>query len=108
MPHRMMEEAFRLARQQGRAMASPNPTVGAVLAQGDEIVGAGTHRYQQRDHAEIVALAQAAERARGATLYITLEPCSHHGRTPPCAEALIQAGVKRVVAAVEDPNPEVA
>jgi diaminohydroxyphosphoribosylaminopyrimidine deaminase/5-amino-6-(5-phosphoribosylamino)uracil reductase len=104
----MMEEAFRLARQQGRAMASPNPTVGAVLAHGEQIVGAGAHQYQQRDHAEIVALTQAGEHARGATLYITLEPCSHQGRTPPCAEALIQAGVKRVVAAVKDPNPAVA
>ena len=102
-----MREALALARQ-GRALASPNPMVGAVLAHGDEIVGRGFHTYAGRNHAEVIALAEAGERARGATLYITLEPCSHHGRTPPCADALIQNGVARVIAANEDPNPQVA
>ncbi len=102
-----MREALALARQ-GRALASPNPMVGAVLAHGDSIVGRGFHTYAGRQHAEIVALADAGEQARGATLYINLEPCSHQGRTPPCADALIEAGVAKVVAAVEDPNPEVA
>lgn len=102
-----LREALALARQ-GRALASPNPMVGAVLAHGDTVVGRGFHTYAGRDHAEIVALAEAGERARGATLYINLEPCSHHGRTPPCADALIEAGVARVVAATEDPNPAVA
>ena len=101
-----MREALALARK-GRALASPNPMVGAVLAHGDAVVGQGFHTYAGREHAEIVALAEAGERARGATLYINLEPCSHHGRTPPCADALIEAGVTRVVAATEDPNPEV-
>src|SRR5215469_18296600 len=102
----LMREALTLARQ-GRALASPNPMVGAVLAHGDTVVGRGFHTYAGREHAEIVALVEAGERARGATLYINLEPCSHHGRTPPCADALIEAGVARVVAATEDPNPEV-
>ncbi len=103
----LMREAVALARQ-GRALASPNPMVGAVLAQGDEIVGRGFHTYAGRNHAEIIALAEAGERARGATLYVTLEPCAHYGRTPPCADSLIQAGVARVIAAIEDPNPQVA
>lgn len=102
----LMREALALARQ-GRALASPNPMVGAVLAHGDTVVGQGFHTYAAREHAEIVALAEAGGRARGATLYVNLEPCSHHGRTPPCADALIEAGVARVVAATEDPNPEV-
>jgi diaminohydroxyphosphoribosylaminopyrimidine deaminase/5-amino-6-(5-phosphoribosylamino)uracil reductase len=102
-----MREALSLARQ-GRALASPNPMVGAVLAQGDAVVGRGFHTYAGKQHAEIVALAEAGERARGATLYINLEPCCHHGRTPPCADALIEAGIAKVVAGTEDPNPEVA
>jgi diaminohydroxyphosphoribosylaminopyrimidine deaminase / 5-amino-6-(5-phosphoribosylamino)uracil reductase len=101
-----MREALTLARR-GRALASPNPMVGAVLAHGTTVVGQGFHTYAGREHAEILALAEAGERAAGATLYINLEPCSHHGRTPPCADALIEAGVARVVAATEDPNPEV-
>jgi diaminohydroxyphosphoribosylaminopyrimidine deaminase / 5-amino-6-(5-phosphoribosylamino)uracil reductase len=102
----LMREALTLARR-GRALASPNPMVGAVLAHGDTVVGQGFHTYAAREHAEIVALTEAGERARGATLYVNLEPCSHHGRTPPCADALIEAGVARVIAATEDPNPEV-
>ncbi len=107
MTHEYMREALELARK-GRALASPNPMVGAVLVNGGEVVGRGFHTYAGLQHAEIVALAQAGERARGAALYLNLEPCSHHGRTPPCVDALIQAGVARVVAPIPDPNPQVA
>jgi diaminohydroxyphosphoribosylaminopyrimidine deaminase / 5-amino-6-(5-phosphoribosylamino)uracil reductase len=102
-----MDEALELARR-GVGRASPNPAVGAVLVNDGEVVGRGYHTYAQVKHAEILALDQAGERARGATFYVTLEPCAHHGRTPPCADALIRAGVTRVVAAMEDPNPLVA
>jgi diaminohydroxyphosphoribosylaminopyrimidine deaminase / 5-amino-6-(5-phosphoribosylamino)uracil reductase len=102
-----MDEALELARQ-GVGRTSPNPAVGAVLVNGGEIVGRGYHTYAQVKHAEILALDQAGQHARGATLYVTLEPCAHHGRTPPCADALVQAGLARVVAAMEDPNPLVA
>lgn len=104
---RYLEQALELAYQ-GRAMTSPNPMVGAVLVSEGQLVGSAFHTYEGTSHAEILALEQAGERARGATLYINLEPCSHHGRTPPCADALIQAGVARVVAALQDPNPLVA
>jgi diaminohydroxyphosphoribosylaminopyrimidine deaminase/5-amino-6-(5-phosphoribosylamino)uracil reductase len=100
-------EALELARR-GRAQASPNPMVGAVLVRDGEVVGRGFHTYAGRKHAEIVALDEAGERARGATLYINLEPCSHTGRTGPCADALVAAGVAKVVAAMSDPNPLVA
>jgi diaminohydroxyphosphoribosylaminopyrimidine deaminase / 5-amino-6-(5-phosphoribosylamino)uracil reductase len=93
---------------QGVGLASPNPTVGCIIVRENRIVGRGFHRYAQRDHAEIVALAEAGEAARGATAYVTLEPCSHYGRTGPCARALIEAGVARVVAATADPNPVVS
>ena len=99
-----MEHALALARK-GIGLASPNPTVGCVLVNDGQIVGEGFHQYDWRDHAEIVALKSARERARGATLYVTLEPCSRTGRTGPCTEAIVLAGVKRVVAAIEDPNP---
>jgi diaminohydroxyphosphoribosylaminopyrimidine deaminase/5-amino-6-(5-phosphoribosylamino)uracil reductase len=99
-----LREAFELARR-GRALASPNPMVGAVLVRDGDVVGRGFHTWEGEKHAEVVALEQAGERARGATLYINLEPCSHQGRTPPCADALIRAGVARVVAAMQDPNP---
>jgi diaminohydroxyphosphoribosylaminopyrimidine deaminase/5-amino-6-(5-phosphoribosylamino)uracil reductase len=102
-----MDEALELARR-GVGCTSPNPAVGAVLVKGGAVVGCGFHTYAQRKHAEILALDQAGENARGATLYITLEPCAHHGRTPPCADALVNAGVVRVIAAMEDPNPLVA
>jgi diaminohydroxyphosphoribosylaminopyrimidine deaminase / 5-amino-6-(5-phosphoribosylamino)uracil reductase len=102
-----MDEALELARR-GVGRTSPNPAVGAVLLKDGEIVGRGYHTYAHVKHAEILALDEAGDRARGATLYVTLEPCTHHGRTPPCADALIQAGVTRVVAAMEDPNPLVA
>lgn len=99
-----MQHALGLARK-GVGLASPNPTVGCVIVRHGEIVGEGFHQYDLRDHAEIVALKAAKEKARGATLYVTLEPCSHQGRTGPCTEAIIAAGVERVVAAIEDPNP---
>jgi diaminohydroxyphosphoribosylaminopyrimidine deaminase / 5-amino-6-(5-phosphoribosylamino)uracil reductase len=102
-----MREALQLARK-GRALASPNPMVGAVLERDGSVVGRGFHTYAALQHAEIVALEQAGPQARGATLYVNLEPCAHQGRTPPCVNALIEAGVARVVAAIEDPNPMVA
>ena len=102
-----MREALDLARK-GRGLASPNPLVGAVVVRGDEVVGRGFHTYAGVQHAEIIALAQAGGSARGATVYLNLEPCSHQGRTPPCTDALIDAGIAGVVAAIEDPNPLVA
>jgi diaminohydroxyphosphoribosylaminopyrimidine deaminase/5-amino-6-(5-phosphoribosylamino)uracil reductase len=104
---RFMARALELARR-GVGMASPNPHVGAVLVSGGAIVGEGTHTYSGRKHAEILALEQAGEGARGATLYLNLEPCSHTGRTGPCTDALIAAGVRRVVASMSDPNPLVS
>ncbi len=100
-----MEHALDLARK-GVGLASPNPTVGCVIVKDGAIVGEGFHQYAERDHAEIVALKQAGEKARGATLYATLEPCNHMGRTGPCTEAILAAGISRVVAAMEDPNPK--
>jgi diaminohydroxyphosphoribosylaminopyrimidine deaminase/5-amino-6-(5-phosphoribosylamino)uracil reductase len=99
-----MEHALALARK-GIGLASPNPHVGCVLVRDGQIVGEGFHQYEWRDHAEIVALKSAREKARGATLYVNLEPCNHTGRTGPCTEAIIAAGVRRVVAAMQDPNP---
>jgi diaminohydroxyphosphoribosylaminopyrimidine deaminase/5-amino-6-(5-phosphoribosylamino)uracil reductase len=101
---RYLREALDLARQ-GDAQASPNPLVGAILVREGQVVGRGCHTWAGVKHAEILALEEAGERARGATLYINLEPCCHQGRTGPCTTALIQAGVVRVVAALEDPNP---
>ena len=91
--------------ERGRGTTAPNPVVGAVLVRDGEVVGEGWHEHAGGPHAEIAALGAAGERARGATLYVTLEPCAHHGRTPSCAEALVEAGVRRVLAAVADPNP---
>src|SRR5712672_387791 len=99
-----MEHALALARK-GIGLASPNPHVGCVTVREGQIVGEGFHQYEWRDHAEIVALKSAGEKARGATLYVNLEPCNHTGRTGPCTEAIIAAGVRRVVAAMQDPNP---
>jgi diaminohydroxyphosphoribosylaminopyrimidine deaminase / 5-amino-6-(5-phosphoribosylamino)uracil reductase len=101
-----MREALAEAAK-GLGQTSPNPSVGAVLVRDGQIVGRGHHVYLDRRHAEVVAIAEAGEKARGATLYVTLEPCSHHGRTPPCAAAVIAAGISRVIAAMEDPNPQV-
>lgn len=105
---RHLRRALQLA-QNSFGLASPNPHVGAVLvSDSGQIIGEGFYTYGGVKHAEILALEQAEERARGATLYINLEPCSHHGRTGPCADALIKAGIKRVVACTPDPNPEVS
>jgi diaminohydroxyphosphoribosylaminopyrimidine deaminase/5-amino-6-(5-phosphoribosylamino)uracil reductase len=101
---RFMQHALALARK-GTGLASPNPMVGCVIAREGQIVGEGFHQYDWRDHAEIVALKSAGEKARGATLYVNLEPCNHTGRTGPCTEAIIAAGIQRVVSAMEDPNP---
>ncbi len=101
-----MAEALTLARR-GLYTTHPNPRVGAVVVRDGQIVGRGAHLRAGDAHAEVFALAQAGERARGATLYVTLEPCCHHGRTPPCTDAILAAGVARVVIAVADPNPQV-
>ncbi|MHB8167892.1 MAG: bifunctional diaminohydroxyphosphoribosylaminopyrimidine deaminase/5-amino-6-(5-phosphoribosylamino)uracil reductase RibD, partial [Sulfuricella sp.] len=105
--HEYMAQALRLA-EKGLYTTTPNPRVGCVIVRDGKVVGSGWHQRAGEPHAEIHALTQAGELARGATVYVTLEPCSHHGRTPPCAEALIQAGVGRVVVAMVDPNPQVA
>jgi len=105
--HGMMARALQLA-ERGLWTTSPNPRVGCVLVRAGEIVGEGWHEKAGEPHAEVHALRAAGDQARGATAYVTLEPCSHHGRTPPCAEALIAAGVSRVVTAMTDPNPLVA
>ena len=103
----MMQTALELAKL-GRFSTSPNPRVGCVIAHGTQIVGQGFHVKAGEPHAEVHALRQAGAAAKGATAYVTLEPCSHYGRTPPCAEALVHSGVTRVVAAMTDPNPLVA
>ena len=106
--HDYMDRALQLA-ERGRGRTSPNPLVGAVVVSSEGVVvGQGYHRRVGEAHAEIVALGEAGARARDATLYCTLEPCSHHGRTGPCVERIVQAGIARVVAATEDPNPLVA
>jgi diaminohydroxyphosphoribosylaminopyrimidine deaminase/5-amino-6-(5-phosphoribosylamino)uracil reductase len=105
--HDFMARALRLA-QCGLFTTTPNPRVGCVIVQDEKIVGEGWHRRAGEAHAEVHALNAAGAAARGATAYVTLEPCSHHGRTPPCTDALIAAGVARVVAAMQDPNPQVA
>lgn len=102
-----MARALRLAAR-GRYTTAPNPRVGCVLVRGGEVVGEGWHERAGGPHAEIVALAAAGAAARGATAYVSLEPCCHHGRTGPCTEALIEAGVDRVVYGADDPNPRVA
>ncbi|SFK42624.1 bifunctional diaminohydroxyphosphoribosylaminopyrimidine deaminase/5-amino-6-(5-phosphoribosylamino)uracil reductase RibD [Lysobacter sp. cf310] len=104
--HRHMARALRLA-EKGAYTTKPNPMVGCVIAHGDEVVGEGWHQRAGEAHAEVHALNAAGERARGATAYVTLEPCAHTGRTGPCSEALIAAGVARVVAAMRDPFPQV-
>ena len=103
----MMRRALALA-EKGLYTATPNPRVGCVLTRGEGIVGVGWHEKTGAPHAEANALAAAGAAAKGATAYVSLEPCNHHGKTPPCAEALIKAGVVRVVAAMRDPNPQAA
>ena len=102
-----MAAALKLAAQ-GMYSTSPNPRVGCILVKDGEAIGEGWHQKAGEPHAEVLALRAAGDNARGATAYVTLEPCSHYGRTPPCAEGLVKAGVSRVVAAVCDPNPDVA
>jgi diaminohydroxyphosphoribosylaminopyrimidine deaminase/5-amino-6-(5-phosphoribosylamino)uracil reductase len=102
-----MAQAIRLAAR-GIYSTHPNPNVGCVIVNAGEVAGEGWHRQAGGPHAEVFALQQAGARARGATVYVTLEPCSHHGRTPPCADALVAAGVSRVLVAMQDPNPRVA
>lgn len=105
--YRFMARALTLARR-GLYSTDPNPRVGCVLTHGDEIVGEGWHQRAGEPHAEINALNAAGAKTQGATVYVTLEPCCHHGRTPPCTDALIHAGITRLVAAMPDPNPQVA
>jgi diaminohydroxyphosphoribosylaminopyrimidine deaminase/5-amino-6-(5-phosphoribosylamino)uracil reductase len=102
---RFLEQALALA-EKGRGTTYPNPIVGAILVHGEEMVGEGWHERKGEPHAEVVALEAAGERARGATMYVTLEPCAHHGATPPCADALVAAGVGRVVVGQRDPHPK--
>ncbi len=104
---RLMRRALTLARR-GMGLASPNPTVGCVIVKDGRVVGHGLHEYALKHHAEVWALKEAGERARRATVYVTLEPCSYYGRTPPCADLLVRAGVRRVVVAALDPNPRVS
>ena len=103
MEPRFLERALELA-ERGRGTTHPNPIVGAVVVSGDEVVGEGWHERKGGPHAEVVALAAAGEKALGATAYVTLEPCVHHGATPPCVDALLEAGVSRVVAGQLDPK----
>lgn len=105
--HKHMARALQLARR-GLFSTHPNPRVGSVIVKDGEIIGEGWHEVAGEEHAEVMALRLAGEKARGATAYVTLEPCSHHGRTPPCVDALVQAGIARVVAAMVDPNPKVS
>jgi diaminohydroxyphosphoribosylaminopyrimidine deaminase / 5-amino-6-(5-phosphoribosylamino)uracil reductase len=100
-----MERALELA-ERGRGTTHPNPVVGAVVVQDGEVVGEGWHERRGELHAEVIALGAAGERARGATLFVTMEPCTHHGSTPPCTDAVLAAGVAKVVAGALDPNPE--
>ena len=107
MQRRLMRRALALARR-GLGRTAPNPAVGCVIAQGSDVVGEGFHARAGEPHAELVALRQAGDAARGAELYVTLEPCTHHGRTPPCTEAIVAAGTRRVVYATEDADPRTA
>lgn len=105
--HVYMHQAIELAKL-GRFTTTPNPNVGCVIVKDNQVIGTGYHQKAGQPHAEVYALQMAGQQAKGATAYVTLEPCSHFGRTPPCADALIQSGVKRVVIAMQDPNPNVA
>src|SRR5258708_15417299 len=102
-----MGQALELAGR-GLYTTTPNPRVGCVVVAGGMVIGTGWHEKAGMPHAEALALKAAGARARGATLYVNLEPCSHHGRTPPCVDAIIEAGIERAVAAIPDPNPKVA
>src|SRR5262249_32929309 len=104
--HELMARALQLA-ERGLYSTDPNPRVGCIIAHGDDVVGEGWHVRAGEAHAEVLALRAAGESAKGAPAYVTLEPCSHYGRTPPCVESLIAAGIGRVVCAMSDPNPRV-
>jgi diaminohydroxyphosphoribosylaminopyrimidine deaminase/5-amino-6-(5-phosphoribosylamino)uracil reductase len=104
---RFMQRALELAIR-GQGSVEPNPMVGAVVAQGEEIVAEGWHARFAGPHAEIEAIRAAGDRARGGTLYVSLEPCCHHGKTPPCTDAIVAAGISRVVTAMQDPFPKVS
>ena len=101
-----MRRAIELA-ERGRGTTYPNPLVGAVVVRDGEVVGEGWHERRGAPHAEVSALRAAGERARGSTMYVSLEPCTHHGSTPPCTDAILEAGVERVVVGARDPNPNV-
>ena len=103
----MMRRCLELARR-GAGKTAPNPMVGAVVVKDGEIVGEGFHPGPGQPHAEVFALKEAGDRARGATIYVSLEPCNHYGRTPPCTEAVINAGIAKVVIGLRDPNPKAA
>src|ERR1700719_2428254 len=105
--NRFLEEALELAGR-GVGRVSPNPAVGAVIVSDDTVAGRGFHTWAGVKHAEVLALEEAEKRARGGTLYVTLEPCSHQGRTPPCVEAIAAAGIRKVVAPLNDPNHKVS
>jgi diaminohydroxyphosphoribosylaminopyrimidine deaminase/5-amino-6-(5-phosphoribosylamino)uracil reductase len=105
--HQFMAEALRLAKR-GEFTARPNPVVGCVIVKNGDVIGRGWHQSFGQAHAEINALQQAGELAKGATCYVTLEPCAHVGKTGSCAQALKQTGVAKVIAAMQDPNPEVS
>ena len=104
---RFLEEALDLAAR-GIGQVSPNPAVGAVLVRDGQVVGRGFHTWEGVKHAEVLAIEEAGDRAQGSTLYVSLEPCSHHGRTPPCIDAVLRAGIRKVVAPMKDPNPQVS
>ena len=104
--HRYMAHALQLA-ERGLHITDPNPRVGCVLVRDEQIIGEGWHERAGEAHAEIHALKNAGKKAQGSTAYVTLEPCCHHGRTPPCSEALIEAGISRVVVAMRDPHSRV-
>src|SRR3990172_5496773 len=101
---RLMQRALGLA-EHGWGRVQPNPLVGALVVRHGQVIGEGWHAAYGAEHAEVMALGAAGEAARGATLYVTLEPCCHHGQTPPCTEAILQAGIGQVVIATSDPNP---
>ncbi len=98
-----MEKALKLAKK-GEGKVNPNPKVGAIVIKDNKIIGEGYHKYFGGPHAEVYALREAGEKAKGATIYVTLEPCSHYGKTPPCAKAIVKAGIAKAVIAMKDPN----
>ncbi len=99
-----MEKALKLA-ERGEGKVNPNPKVGAIVVKNNKIIGEGYHKYFGGPHAEVYALREAGEKAKGATIYVTLEPCSHYGKTPPCAESIVKMGISKAIIAMKDPNP---